>query len=76
MTSAPQVLTSEISDAELDGVSGGLNPQAGIVAGPAAVNSADLLSQLDTVTDTVQGAVGQLQGTAAQFHQVGVYASF
>ncbi|MGW5328884.1 hypothetical protein [Streptomyces sp. NPDC004014] len=75
MTSAPQVLTSEISDAELDGVSGGLNPQAGVVAGPAAVSSADLLSRLDTVTDTVQGAVGQLQGAAAQFHQVGVYAS-
>ncbi|MFE3633175.1 hypothetical protein [Streptomyces cellostaticus] len=75
MTSAPQVQTAEISDAELDGVSGGLNPQAGVVAGPAALDSTDLMAQLGTVTDTVQGAAGQLQGAAAQFNRVGVYAS-
>jgi hypothetical protein len=76
MTSAPQVQTVEISDAELDSVSGGLSPQVGIVAGNTAISSSDLLAQLGTVTGVLQGAVGQIQGAAAQFHNVGVNASF
>ncbi|MEU6283129.1 hypothetical protein [Streptomyces sp. NPDC047028] len=59
MNSAPQVQTLEISDADLDAVAGGLSPQAGIAAGPTAINSADVLAKLDTVTDTVEGVAGR-----------------
>ncbi|WP_405592349.1 hypothetical protein [Streptomyces sp. NBC_01092] len=59
MKSAPQVQTVEISDAALDNVSGGLNPHASLVAGPAAVSSADVLAQLDAVKNEVLGAAGQ-----------------
>ncbi|MGW0995077.1 hypothetical protein [Streptomyces sp. NPDC002520] len=76
MTSAPQVQTVEISDAELDSVSGGLSPQFGITAGNTTIGSSELLTQLDTVTGTVQGALGQIQGAAANFHNVSVNASF
>ncbi|MEU0965575.1 hypothetical protein ABZ357_09115 [Streptomyces sp. NPDC005917] len=69
MNSAPQVQTLEISDAELDTVSGGLSPQVGIVAGPTAITSSDVLAQLDAVTDVAMGALGQ-------YHQVGVTLSF
>ncbi|MCL8017847.1 hypothetical protein [Streptomyces sp. AS02] len=68
MNSAPQVETVDISDAELDGVAGGLNPQAGLVVGPTAVSSADVLAQLDAVKNEVLGA-------ADQYHHVGVSAS-
>ncbi|MGW2961390.1 hypothetical protein ACWDGI_23370 [Streptomyces sp. NPDC001220] len=69
MNSAPQVQTLEISDAELDTVSGGLSPQVGIVAGPTAISSSDLVAQLGAVKDGVLATVGQ-------YHQVGVTASF
>jgi hypothetical protein len=69
MNSAPQVQTLEISDADLDTVSGGLSPQVGIVAGPTAITSSDVLAQIDPVKDAVMGAVGQ-------YHQVGVTLSF
>ncbi|MFE5812980.1 hypothetical protein [Streptomyces sp. NPDC056479] len=59
MNSAPQVQTVAISDAALDNISGGLNPQASLVAGPAAVSSADVLAQLDAVKNEVLGAAGQ-----------------
>jgi hypothetical protein len=68
MNSAPQVETVEISDAELDNVSGGLSPHAGLVVGPTAVSSADVLAQLDAVENEVLGAVGQ-------YNHVGVSAS-
>lgn len=69
MNSAPQVQTVEISDAELDGVSGGLAPHAGVVAGPTAVSDSDVLAQFDAVKGEALGALGQ-------YNQVGVYASY
>ncbi|MER7840845.1 hypothetical protein ABTY98_34345 [Streptomyces sp. NPDC096040] len=69
MNSAPQVQTLEIADAELDTVSGGLSPQLGVVAGPTAITSSDVLAQLDAAKDAALGAVGQ-------YHQVGVTLSF
>ncbi|QIY77018.1 hypothetical protein HEP84_23205 [Streptomyces sp. RLB1-33] len=69
MNSAPQVQTLEISDAELDTVSGGLSPQVGIAAGPTAISSSDLVAQFGAVKDGVLDAVGQ-------YHQVGVTVSF
>ncbi|MDF3148273.1 MULTISPECIES: hypothetical protein [unclassified Streptomyces] len=68
MNSAPQVATVEISDVELDDVSGGLNPQASLVVGPTAISSADVLAQVDAVKNEVLGAVGQ-------YSHVGVSAS-
>ncbi|ANP55876.1 hypothetical protein J2Z21_007850 [Streptomyces griseochromogenes] len=69
MNSAHQVQTLEISEAELDNVSGGLSPEASVVAGSTTLSSAGLLSQLDAVK-------GEALGTLGQFHQVGVSASF
>ncbi|MDO0939120.1 hypothetical protein QQY66_48230 [Streptomyces sp. DG2A-72] len=59
MNSAPQVETVEISDVELDNVSGGLNPHASLVVGPTAVSDADVLAQLDAVKNEVLGSAGQ-----------------
>jgi hypothetical protein len=58
MNSTPQVQTAEISDAELDGVSGGLQLNAvgtatGLVDGIAPVSGL-----LDTGVSTVEGATG------------------
>jgi hypothetical protein len=69
MNSAPQVQTLEIPDAELDTVSGGLSPQVGIAAGPTAVSSSDLVTQVGAVKEEVLDTVGQ-------YHQVGVTVSF
>jgi hypothetical protein len=69
MNSAPQVQTLEISDAELDAVSGGLSPQVGIAAGPTAIGSSDLVGQFGAVKDEVLDTVGQ-------YHQVGATVSF
>jgi hypothetical protein len=57
MNSAPQVETVEISDAQLDNVSGGLH--ASLVAGPTAVSDADVLAQIDAVKNEVLGTAGQ-----------------
>ncbi|MFE1883801.1 hypothetical protein [Streptomyces diastatochromogenes] len=59
MNSAPQVEAVEISDAELDNVSGGLSPHASLVVGPTAVGDADVLAQVGAVKNEVLGAVGQ-----------------
>ncbi|MGW2939962.1 hypothetical protein ACWGQ5_47865 [Streptomyces sp. NPDC055722] len=69
MNSAPQVQTVEISDAELDNVSGGLSPHASVIAGPTAVSDSDVVAHIDAVKNEALGAVGQ-------YHQVGVFASF
>jgi len=58
MNSTPQVQTVEISDAELDNVSGGLAVNAlstvtGVVDGIAPVSGV-----VDTVVGTVEGATG------------------
>ncbi|MET7572849.1 type A2 lantipeptide [Streptomyces sp. NPDC005492] len=58
MNSTPQVETVEISDAELDNVSGGLSVNAlgtvtGLVDGVAPVSGL-----VDTVVGTVQGVTG------------------
>ncbi|MEV0739366.1 type A2 lantipeptide [Streptomyces sp. NPDC050549] len=58
MNSTPQVETVEISDAELDNVSGGLSLNAlstvtGVVDGVAPVSGL-----VDTVVGTVEGATG------------------
>ncbi|MCZ0988690.1 hypothetical protein [Streptomyces diastatochromogenes] len=59
MNSAPQVEAVEISDAELDNVSGGLSPHAGLAVGPTAVSDADVLAQVGAVSNEVLGTVGQ-----------------
>ncbi|MGW7422268.1 hypothetical protein ACWGJB_19760 [Streptomyces sp. NPDC054813] len=69
MNSAPQVQTLEISDAELDTVSGGLGPQIGIAAGPTTISSSDLVAQVGALKDEVLDTVGQ-------YRQVGVTLSF
>ncbi|MFF4116151.1 hypothetical protein ACFY0P_22130 [Streptomyces sp. NPDC001714] len=69
MNYAPQVQTLEISDAELDTVSGGLSPQVGLAAGPTAISSSDLVSQFGALKDEVLDTVGQ-------YHQVGFTVSF
>ena len=68
MNSAPQVETVEISEAELDNVSGGLNPHASLVVGPTAVSDAAVLGQIDAVKNEVLGAAGQ-------YHHASVSAS-
>ncbi|MGX1675362.1 hypothetical protein [Streptomyces sp. NPDC055400] len=69
MNSAPQVQTIEISDAELDNVSGGLSPHAGVIAGPTAVSDSDILAQVDAVKSEALAA-------GSQYHQAGVFVSF
>ncbi|MES4886709.1 hypothetical protein [Streptomyces sp. NPDC096012] len=69
MNSAPQVQTLEISDAELDTVSGGLSPEAGIAAGPTAISTSDLVAQVGAVP-------GGALDTVGQYHQVGVTVSY
>jgi hypothetical protein len=69
MNSAPQVQTAEISDAELDNVSGGLSPHVGVIAGPTAVSDSDILAQVDAVKSEALGA-------SSQYHQAGVSVSF
>ncbi|WDV50189.1 hypothetical protein PV963_07330 [Streptomyces coeruleorubidus] len=68
MNSAPQVETVEVSDAELDNVSGGLSPHASVVAGPTAVSDSSVLGQVDAAKTEVLGTVGQ-------FHHVGASVS-
>lgn len=68
MNSAPQVETVEISDAELDNVSGGLAPHASLVVGPTAVSDATVLAQ-------AEGVKNEVLGTVAQYNHVGVSAS-
>lgn len=70
MNSAPQVQTLEISDAELDTVSGGLSPEISVTVGSTTLGSSDVLAQLDSVKATALGAV---DGTLAALpQQVGV----
>ncbi|MFC9944684.1 hypothetical protein [Streptomyces pratensis] len=61
MNSAPQIQTQEISDADLDGVSGGLTGAAAIeaplVGGIAGGVSADLLGA-SPLSGSLSGAVG------------------
>lgn len=57
MNSAPQFATVEISDAELDSVSGGLH--ANLVVGPTAISDADVLTQINAVKSEVLGAAAQ-----------------
>ncbi|MGW0711368.1 hypothetical protein ACWD4G_36335 [Streptomyces sp. NPDC002643] len=72
MNSAHQFETVEISDADLDNVSGGLNPSAGLTVGPASVSSADVLAQVDAVKNDVLGTV---EGTLGQYAHVCVNVS-
>ncbi|MGV4984358.1 hypothetical protein ACWC0C_00535 [Streptomyces sp. NPDC001709] len=68
MNSAHQVQTLEISDAELDNVSGGLSPEAGLTLDNTTLSSAGVLSQLSAVQGEALGALGQS-------HQIGVNLS-
>ncbi|MCW7945847.1 hypothetical protein AAW14_28565 [Streptomyces hygroscopicus] len=69
MNSAPQVQTVEIADAELDNISGGLSPHAGVFFGDTAITDSDVLAQLDA-------AKSEALGTAGQYHQAGASVSF
>ncbi|WP_406456753.1 hypothetical protein OH768_23865 [Streptomyces sp. NBC_01622] len=74
MNSAPQVQTLEISDAELDTVSGGVSPQIGVTVGSTTLSSADLLAEVDSVKAT---ALGSLGGTLSALpHNVGVNVGY
>jgi hypothetical protein len=59
MNSAPLFETVEISDAELDNVSGGLDPHASLVVGPTAVSDATLIGQVEGVKNEVLGTLAQ-----------------
>ncbi|MFI9832529.1 hypothetical protein ACIHIX_33135 [Streptomyces sp. NPDC051913] len=72
MNSAPQVRTLDLSDAELDTVSGGLAPQITVTAGDTTLSSDDVLAQLDGVKATALGALGGTLGALP--HQVSVTA--
>ncbi|MEU6657931.1 hypothetical protein [Streptomyces sp. NPDC046821] len=69
MASAPQVHTAELSDAELDNVSGGLSPHGGLTAGPVSISDADVRAQVGAAQNEAIGALGQ-------FHQAGVSVSY
>ncbi|WP_427920967.1 hypothetical protein [Streptomyces sp. cg40] len=74
MNSAPQVQTLEISDTELDTVSGGVSPQVGVSVGSTTLSSADLLAEVDSVKATV---LGTLDGTLGALpHSVGVNVGY
>ncbi|MEU6259065.1 hypothetical protein [Streptomyces sp. NPDC047043] len=73
MNSAPQVQTAEISDAELDTVSGGLSPQIAVTAGDTTLSSSDLLAQFGSLQGQVLGTAAGTLGALP--HQVGVNAS-
>ena len=74
MNSAPQVQTAEISDADLDTVSGGVSPQVSLTAGSTTLCSTDLLSEVDSVKATAMGSLGGSLGVLP--HQVGAHVSF
>ncbi|MFI5683303.1 type A2 lantipeptide [Streptomyces sp. NPDC051636] len=58
MNSTPQVQTAEISDAELDSVSGGLSVNALNSATGALNGIAPVSGLVDTVVGTVEGVTG------------------
>ncbi|MFF7970036.1 type A2 lantipeptide [Streptomyces sp. NPDC007905] len=58
MNSTPQVETVEISDAELDNVSGGLSVNALNTATGALNGVAPVSGAVDTVVGTVEGVTG------------------
>ncbi|MFJ5262247.1 type A2 lantipeptide [Streptomyces sp. NPDC088387] len=58
MNSTPQVETVEISDAELDNVSGGLSVNAVNTITGAVDSIAPVSGILDTVVGTVEGVTG------------------
>ncbi|AWT46952.1 MULTISPECIES: type A2 lantipeptide [Streptomyces] len=58
MNSTPQVQTAEISDAELDNVSGGLSINAVNTVTGAVNGVAPVGGLLDTVVGTVEGVTG------------------
>lgn len=69
MNAAHQIQTLEITDAELDAVSGGLSPEASLTADSTTLSTADALSQLGAVQGQVLGALGQS-------HQIGIDLAF
>ena len=68
MNSAHQVQTLEISDADLDAVSGGLMPEVSLTLDNTTLSSTGALSQLGAVTGEALGALGQN-------HRIGLNAS-
>ena len=58
MNSTPQVQTVEISDAELDNVSGGLSLNAVSTLTGTLDSVAPVSSTIDTVVGTVEGVTG------------------
>jgi hypothetical protein len=59
MNSAPHVQTLEISDAELDTVSGGLAPHASASFGPTVISDSSVLAELNAGENAVVGTLGQ-----------------
>jgi hypothetical protein len=69
MNSAHQVQTLEITDADLDTISGGLSPEVSLTVDSTTLSSAGLASQLDAVK-------GEALGTVGESHQLGFNAAF
>ncbi|MGW2339252.1 hypothetical protein [Streptomyces sp. NPDC001661] len=72
MNSAHQMQTLEISDADLDGVSGGLSPEGSVTIDDKTVGTADLMT---LAQGTALGAVSQAQNAFAQPHQISINGS-
>ncbi|MGD6741584.1 hypothetical protein ACOKM3_07020 [Streptomyces sp. BH106] len=72
MNSAHQMQTLEISDSDLDGVSGGLSPEGSLTIDDKTVGTADLMA---LAQGTALGAAAQAQNAFAQPHQISVNGS-
>ncbi|MGD6749140.1 hypothetical protein [Streptomyces sp. BH105] len=72
MNSAHQIHALEISDADLDGVSGGLSPEGSITLDDKTVGTADLIG---LAQGTALGAAAQAQNAFAQPHQISINGS-
>ncbi|MER5439773.1 hypothetical protein [Streptomyces sp. NPDC002790] len=72
MNSAHQIQALEISDADLDGISGGLSPEGSVTVDDKTVGTADLLA---LAQGTALGAASQAQGALAQPHQISINGS-
>lgn len=72
MNSAHQTQTFEISDADLDSVSGGLSPEGSVTIDDKTFGTADLMA---LAQGTALGAASQAQNALAQPHQISINGS-
>ncbi|MFD7291660.1 hypothetical protein ACFV9W_00095 [Streptomyces sp. NPDC059897] len=72
MNSAHQIQALEISDADLDSVSGGLSPEGSVTVDGKTFGTADLMA---LAQGTALGAAAQAQNALAQPHQISINGS-